>query len=108
MSFIEEKLMAEEIEVQIPWMRYDVTMPLVEGRVPIDGVKLVPTRSSPNGTMIGPDSPIPSGDFGLVDMNMGNWLPGIEAGWEIAPLPVFSKRKHVYSSLFFRAAAGID
>jgi 4,5-dihydroxyphthalate decarboxylase len=68
----------------------------------------VPSRSVPNGTMIGPDSPIPTGDFGLIDMNMGNWLTGIEAGWEIAPLPVFSKRKHVYTYLFCRADAGIN
>jgi len=100
--------MAEEIEVQIPWMRYDVTMPLIDGRVSIDGVRLVPNRSTPNGTMIGADSPIVTGDFGLVDMNMGNWLPGIEAGWEIAPLPIFSKRKHVYTYVFCRADAGID
>jgi 4,5-dihydroxyphthalate decarboxylase len=89
-------------------MRYDVTMPLVDGRVQIDGVKLVPSRSAPGATIIGPDSPIPTGDFGLIDMNMGNWLPGIEAGWEIAPLPVFSKRKHVYTYLFCRADAGIN
>jgi 4,5-dihydroxyphthalate decarboxylase len=89
-------------------MRYDVTMPLIDGRVTIDGVRLVPSRSAPNGTIIGPDSPILRGDFGLVDLNMGNWLPGVEAGWEIAPLPVFPKRKHVYTYLFCRADAGIE
>jgi 4,5-dihydroxyphthalate decarboxylase len=99
---------ATELEIPITWMRYDVTMPLIDGRVTVDGVRLVPSRSAPNGTIIGPDNPIPRGDFGLVDMNMGNWLTGIEAGWEIAPLPVFPKRKHVYTYLFCRADAGIE
>jgi len=97
-----------ELEIPVTWMRYDVTMPLIDGRVTVDGVKLVPSRSAPNGTIIGPDNPIPRGDFGLVDMNMGNWLPGLEAGWEIAPLPVFPKRKHIYTYLFCRADAGIE
>jgi len=97
-----------EVEIPVTWMRYDVTMPLMDGRVTIDGVKLVPSHSAPPATIIGPDSPIPRGDFGMVDMNMGSWLPAIEAGWEIAPLPVFPKRKHVYTYLFCRADAGID
>jgi len=100
--------MAEELEIQIPWMRYDITLPLIEGRVPIEGVKLAPTRSAPPGTVFGPDSPLKSGDFGLVDLNMANWLPAMEAGWELVGLPVFSKRKHVYTYLFCRADAGIN
>ena len=50
--------MAEELEIQIPWMRYDLTLPLIEGRVPIEGVKLVPNRLAPAGTVFGPDSPL--------------------------------------------------
>src|SRR5437762_3292453 len=94
---------AETVEIPITFMRYDLTMPVIDGRVTIDGVKLVPTRSAPNGTMISPESPIPSGDFGIIDMNMGNWLPAIEAGWELVGLPVFTKRKHVYTYLFCRS-----
>jgi len=100
--------MAEELEIQIPWMRYDITLPLIEGRVPIEGVKLVPNRFAPAGTVFGPDSPLRTGDFGLVDLNMANWLPAIESDWELVGLPVFSKRKHIYTYLFCRASAGID
>ena len=100
--------MAEELEIQIPWMRYDLTLPLIEGRVPIKGVKLVPNRFAPAGTVFGPDSPLRTGDFGLVDLNMANWLPAIERGWELVGLPVFSKRKHIYTYLFCRAGAGIN
>ena len=99
--------MAEELEIQIPWLRYDVTLPLMEGRVPIEGVTLVPSRDAPNGTILGQDSPLETGDFGLVDLNMANWLPAIEAGWELVGLPVFPKRKHVYTYLFCRAEANI-
>jgi 4,5-dihydroxyphthalate decarboxylase len=98
---------ADEVEVLIPKLRYDITMPLVEGRVPIDGVKLVPSSSAPNGTVMNADGPLASGDFGLVDLNMGNLLPAIEAGWELIALPVFSKRKPVLTFVFCRADAGI-
>jgi 4,5-dihydroxyphthalate decarboxylase len=100
--------MADEIEVPIPIMSYDITRPFVDGRVPIEGVKLMPSRSVPNGTMIPPNSPIMSGDFGIVDLNVGNWLGGIEAGWEMTALPVFSKRKPVYEYIFCRSDRGIN
>jgi 4,5-dihydroxyphthalate decarboxylase len=99
--------MATDLEIQIPWLRYDITVPLLEGRVPIEGVKLVPNRAAPNGTVFGQDSPLKTGDFGLVDLNMANWMPAIEAGWELVGLPVFPKRKHLYTYLFCRADAGI-
>ena len=94
------------VDVGFPRMRYDIVQPLLEGRVEIPGVTLKPS-AGPGGTIIGKDSPIPTGDFGLVDLNMGNLLPGIEAGWEIVALPVLSKRKHVYTYIFCRADAGI-
>jgi len=100
--------MADEIEVQIPWMRYEITMPLMEGRVPIEGVRLAPSQSAPNGTNVAADGPIASGDFGLVDLNMGNFLPALEHGWEVIGLPVYSKRKPIYTYAFCRADAGIN
>src|SRR5439155_3739056 len=66
------------------------------------------SRSVPNGTMIPPNSPIISGDFGLVDLNVGNWLGAIEAGWELIALPVFSKRKPVYEYVFCRSDRDIE
>lgn len=100
--------MAEAIEIPITPMRYDIIMPLLDGRVTVDGVKLVPTRSSPNGTNVRADGPLVTGDFGIVDMNVANWLPSIEAGWEVVGLPVFSKRKPVYEYMFVRSDKGID
>ena len=86
------------LEVELAQMRYDITMPLFEGRVPIDGVMLKPARIS---SMINKEEPkLKAGDFGLLDLNLGYFLPAIEAGWEIVGLPVFAKRKPVHQLLF--------
>jgi 4,5-dihydroxyphthalate decarboxylase len=93
------------LEIEFPLMRYDITMPLLEGRVAIDSVKLKPVKSS---SMISKEDPkMKAGDFGLTDLNIGYFLPAIEAGWEIIGLPVFSKRKPVYQLIFCHADAGI-
>ena len=95
----------DTLEIEFPMMRYDITMPLLEGRVPIEGVKLKPVKSS---SMINKDDPkMKAGEFGLCDLNIGYFLPAIEAGWEIIGLPVFSKRKPVYQLIFCHADAGI-
>jgi len=97
--------MSEVLEVEFPLMRYDITLPLLEGRVPIDGVKLKPVK---NSSMINKEDPrMKAGEFGLCDLNFGYFLPAIEAGWEIVGLPVFSKRKPVYQLIFCRADSGI-
>jgi len=93
------------IDVEFPVMRYDITMPLLEGRVPIDGVALKPVKSS---SMINKENPkLKAGDFGLMDLNIGYFLPAIEAGWEIIGLPVFSKRKPVFQLIFCHADSAI-
>ncbi len=96
----------QTLEVEFPIMRYDVTMPLLEGRVSVDGVQLKPVKSS---SMINKeDAKMKAGDFGLMDLNIGYFLPAIEAGWEIIGLPVFSKRKPVYQLIFCHANAAIS
>jgi 4,5-dihydroxyphthalate decarboxylase len=96
----------ELLEIEFPVMRYDITMPLLEGRVPIDGVKLKPVRTS---SMINKEDPkMKAGDFCLCDLNIGYLLPAIEAGWEIIGLPVFSKRKPVNQLIFCHADAKIS
>ena len=97
--------MSSMIEIEFPVMRYDVTMPLLEGRVPIDGVKLKPVKSS---SMINKEDPkLRAGEFGLLDLNIGYFLPAIEAGWELIGLPIFSKRKPVFQLIFCHADAAI-
>jgi 4,5-dihydroxyphthalate decarboxylase len=96
---------SQTLEIEFPIMRYDITMPLLEGRVGIDGVKLKPVKSS---SMINQEDPkMRAGEFGLCDLNIGYFLPAIEAGWEIIGLPVFSKRKPVYQLIFCHAESGI-
>jgi 4,5-dihydroxyphthalate decarboxylase len=93
------------MEVEFPVMRYDITMPLLEGRVAIDGISLKPVKIS---SMINNEEPkLKAGDFGLCDLNLGYFLPAIDAGWELIGLPVFSKRKPVYQLIFCHADSGI-
>jgi 4,5-dihydroxyphthalate decarboxylase len=95
----------ENLEIEFPVMRYDVTMPLLEGRVPVDGIKFKPVKSS---SMVNKEDPkMMAGDFGLMDLNIGYFLPAIEAGWQIIGLPVFSKRKPAYQLIFCHTKAGI-
>ena len=98
--------MAGELEIPFSEMRYDITMPFFEGRVKIDGVKL---KSMKTSSMVFADYPqLREGDFGVCDLNLGYFLPAIDAGWELIGLPVFSKRKPVYPFIFCRADAGIQ
>jgi 4,5-dihydroxyphthalate decarboxylase len=98
---------AQELELEFPIMRYDITMPLLEGRVPIEGVKLKHVPSA--NTMVFRDVPaLREGSFGLCDLNLGYLLPAIDAGWEITALPVFSKRKPSYQYIFVRNDVGIE
>ena len=92
-------------QIEFPIMRYDIALPLLEGRVSIDGFELKPVRSS---SMINKEDPkTMAGEFGLMDLNLGYFLPAVEAGWEIIGLPVFSKRKPVYQLIFCHANADI-
>lgn len=95
------------LEIEFPVMRYDITMPLLEGRVALEGITLKPTRRVSSMVTSEP-SPLRDGTFGLADLNLGFFPPAIEAGWELIGLPVFSKRKPVYGFLFCRADRGID
>ena len=98
-------MVADNLEIEFPVMRYDITLPLLEGRVPIDGVTLKPVKAS---SMIHKEDPkIIAGEFGLMDLNIGYFLPALEAGWEIVGLPVFSKRKPPYQLIFCHADANI-
>src|SRR5262245_66169623 len=93
------------LEIEFPVMRYDITMPLLEGRVAIDGVKFKPVKSS---SMINKEDPkMMAGEFGLCDLNIGDWLPAIEAGREIVGLPVVSQRKPVYQLTSTPADSGM-
>ena len=93
---------ANEIELEFANLRYDITMPLVQGRMEIPGVRL--KIASGRGE---PDA-LKTGNFGVRDLNVGTWLPMIQAGWQLTGLPVFSKRKPVYEYIFCRTDRGID
>ncbi len=96
---------ASPLAIPVSAMRYDVTLPLMDGCVTAEGVRLTPVKTS---SMVIREIPeLRSGDFGLWDLNVGFWLPAIEAGWDLVGLPVFPKRKSALQFIFCRADAGI-
>jgi len=95
-----------QIELEFPLMRYETTRALLDGRVGIEGVAL---RPAPTPPVIYDDIPdLREGNFGLCDLNIGYFLPAIEAGWEIVGIPVFTMRKPIHQFIFCRADRGIE
>jgi 4,5-dihydroxyphthalate decarboxylase len=86
------------MDLRFPTMRYDHTMPLLEGRVDIPGWTIKPERTP--AMVFGDVESLRTGDFGLCDLNTGYWPQAIEEGWELIGLPLFIKRKPVYQYLF--------
>jgi len=90
-----------------PNFRYDIMQPLMQGRASVDGAVLRPAGVNDLAGFF--DNPrFKSGDFGLLDINMGDVLPAIDAGWDLCCLPIFIKRKPVYNYLWVRADRGIE
>jgi 4,5-dihydroxyphthalate decarboxylase len=95
------------LEIPISTMRFDIMLPLLEGRVEIPGVTLKQARGP--SPMVFADNPaLRTGDFGLTDFNLGYLLPAVEAGWEIVALPVLSKRKTALQFVWVRTDRGIE
>ena len=90
-----------------PNFRYDIIQPLLQGRATVEGATLRPSGPADLAGFF--DQPrFKAGDFGLLDINMGDVVPAIDAGWDMRCLPVFIKRKPVYNYLWVRADRGID
>ena len=98
---------ALEGQAALPNHRYDLLQPLLQGRVAIEGVTIKPSGAIDRAGYF--ESPrFQDGDFGLLDTNVGDVIPAIEAGWDMVCLPVFNKRKPVFNFLWVRADRGID
>ncbi|MGE0652407.1 MAG: hypothetical protein AB7P12_11740 [Alphaproteobacteria bacterium] len=93
------------MEIGFPALRYDITLPLADGRVAIDGVTLKPAKIS---SMVFKDVPeMREGRFGLAELNLGYLCAAVAAGWKFVALPVFAKRKGPLGLIFCRRNAGI-
>lgn len=96
-----------DAQAALPNHRYDLMQPLLQGRITIDGVTIKPSGATERAGYF--ENPkFQDGDFGLLDTNVGDVLPAIEAGWDMICLPVFNKRKPVYNFLWVRADRGIE
>lgn len=96
-----------DAQAALPNHRYDILQPLFQGRVPLDGFTLTHSGYTESAGYWDNEK-FKNGDFGLLDTNVGDVLPAIEAGWDMVCLPVFNKRKPVYNYLWVRADRGID
>src|SRR6266508_1601496 len=96
-----------EAQGSLPNFRYDIIQPLVQGRVPIEGVRLL-TSGPDESAGYYTSTKLQDGNFGLLDNNMGDVIPAIDAGWKIICLPVFIKRKPAYNYLWVRSDRGIN
>jgi 4,5-dihydroxyphthalate decarboxylase len=89
------------ITLSLSKMRYDITMPVIDGRIGVDGVTF--EQRADNPMVMGDVPALRTGDFGLWDLNLGYWLNGIEAGWDFVTLPLFIKRKSVLQIIWARS-----
>jgi 4,5-dihydroxyphthalate decarboxylase len=90
-----------EAQASQPNYRYDIMQPLLQGRAPLEGVRLEwsgPTETAP----FFQDERFKKGDFDLLDINWGDAIPAVDAGWEVVCLPIFVKRKPVYNYCWTR------
>jgi len=90
-----------------PNHRYDLLQPLLQGRVAIEGVTITPSPPMQSAGYFN-NPKFQAGEFGLLDINVGDVIPAIEAGWDMVCLPIFNKRKPVYNYLWVRADRSID
>jgi 4,5-dihydroxyphthalate decarboxylase len=90
-----------------PNFRYDILQPMLQGRAGLEGLRICPSGPLEMAGFF--DKPkFKTGDFDLLDINMGDVIPAIDAGWDLRLLPVFIKRKPVFNYLWVRADRGID
>src|SRR5687767_15857308 len=92
-------------EIEFPVMRYDITLPLLEGRVPIEGVRLKPVKAS---SMINKEDPkMMGGEFGVMDLHIGYFLPADLCGWPIAGLADFRQLQSAYQLVVCHPGIGL-
>jgi 4,5-dihydroxyphthalate decarboxylase len=105
--------MPQQIEITIealgakPNLRYDVIQPLLQGRADVPGVKWRPTGPLVTAPFL-EDPRFRDGRFGLLDINWGDAIAASDCGWNVRWLPIFHKRKPIYSYLWIRADRGIE
>src|SRR5215212_531166 len=98
---------ALDAQGSLPNFRYDIILPLMAGRVKIDGVTLVPSAPMEAAGYYEKDK-FKNGQFGLVDTNIGDIVPAIDSGWKMTCLPVFIKRKPIWNYCWVRTDRGIN
>ena len=72
-----------EAQASQPNHRYDIMQPLLQGRVPLEGISLKMTGPTDRAPFF-EDERFKNGDFDLLDINWGDAIPAVDAGWTVS------------------------
>ena len=94
-----------ELSISVCFWNYDRTIPLVDGRVPIDGC-------APRFTILGPPENFPrtfaEAPFDVTEMSFSNYMTAFAAGRsQYTAIPVFLSRTFRHGSIFVKTDRGI-
>jgi 4,5-dihydroxyphthalate decarboxylase len=78
--------------------------PLMKGTVPVEGIELVPSYSSPSETFW---RQLKFQEFEVGEMSMSSYLIARERGFDLIALPVFPSRRLFHTELSYHTDSGI-
>ena len=78
--------------------------PLVDGRVPVEGVELIGTRSDPSETFW---RQLNFQEFEIAEMSLSSYLIARSRGIDMIAIPVFPARRFMHMELFYHVDSGI-
>jgi 4,5-dihydroxyphthalate decarboxylase len=79
--------------------------PLLDGRVTIEGIEVVPTRSHPSETFW---RQLNFGHFEFFEMSISSFLIARDQGHDVVAIPAFPSRMMMHTSLHYHVDSGID
>jgi 4,5-dihydroxyphthalate decarboxylase len=79
--------------------------PLLDGRVQVEGIELIPTRSHPSETFW---RQLNFGHFEFFEMSISSYLIARDQGAEIVAIPAFPSRTLMHTSLWYNVGSGIE
>ena len=78
--------------------------PLLDGRVEVEGVNLVGTRSDPSETFW---RQLNFKEFEVAEMSLSSYLIAKAHGMDMIAIPVFPSRRFMHMELFYHVDSGI-
>jgi 4,5-dihydroxyphthalate decarboxylase len=79
-------------------------LPLMDGRVPVEGAELVPTVSDPSETFW---RQLKFQEFEIAEMSLSSYVIAKSRGMDMTAIPVFPARRFMHTELFYHVDSGI-